>query len=133
MYKYILRRVVMLIPIVLGVSFIVYIMMDSAQGNALDVIGIDYSAEKLAELYHQYGYDRSVFYRYFIYMKNLFHGSLGSSMIYKKDVWDLYLQRLPATLKLASASVLLSILFSIPLGIVSAKNHGAPWWTTPLW
>lgn len=125
MYKYILRRVVMLIPIVLGVSFIVYIMMDSAQGNALDVIGIDYSAEKLAELYHQYGYDRSVFYRYFIYMKNLFHGSLGSSMIYKKDVWDLYLQRLPATLKLASASVLLSILFSIPLGIVSAKNHGS--------
>ncbi len=125
MYKYILRRIVMLIPIVLGVSFIVYIMMDSAQGNALDVIGIDYSAEKLAELYHQYGYDRSVFYRYFIYMKNLFHGSLGSSMIYKKDVWDLYLQRLPATLRLASASVLLSILFSIPLGIVSAKNHGS--------
>nr|WP_325185146.1 ABC transporter permease [uncultured Oscillibacter sp.] len=125
MYKYVLKRILMLIPIILGVSFIVYIMMDSAQGNALDVIGIDYSAEKLAELYHQYGYDRSVFYRYFIYMKNLFHGSLGSSMIYKKDVWDLYLQRLPATLKLASASVLLSILFSIPLGIVSAKHHGS--------
>lgn len=125
MYKYILKRILMLIPIVLGVSFIVYIMMDSAQGNALDVIGIDYSSEKLAELYHQYGYDRSVFYRYFIYMKNLLHGSLGSSMIYKKDVWDLYLQRLPATLKLASASVFLSILFSIPLGIISARNHGS--------
>lgn len=99
--------------------------MDSAQGNALDVIGIDYSAEKLAELYHQYGYDRSVFYRYFLYMKNLLRGSLGMSIIYKKDVWALYTQRLPATLTLASASVLVAIVLSIPLGIISAKRHGS--------
>lgn len=125
MYKYILKRILMLIPITIGVSFIVYMLMDSAQGNALDVIGVDYSAEKLAELYHQYGYDRSVFYRYFIYMKNLLHGSLGNSIIYKKDVWTLYLQRLPATLKLASASVLLAIVLSIPLGIISARRHGS--------
>ena len=125
MSRYILKRILMLIPIILGVSFIVYVMMDSAQGNALDLIGIDYSTEKLAELYHQYGYDRSVFYRYFMYMKDLLHGSLGSSVIYKKDVWDLYLQRLPATLKLAGASVFLAIVLSIPLGIVSAKHHGS--------
>lgn len=125
MSRYILKRILMLIPIILGVSFIVYVMMDSAQGNALDLIGIDYSTEKLAELYHQYGYDRSVFYRYFMYMKDLLHGSLGSSVIYKKDVWDLYLQRLPATLKLAGASVFLAIVLSVPLGIVSAKHHGS--------
>ena len=105
MHKYILKRVLMLIPIILGVSFIVFFMMDSAQGNALDIIGIDYSTEKLEELYHQYGYDRSVFYRYYLYMKDLLRGSLGNSIIYKKDVWQLYMQRLPATLALASASV----------------------------
>ncbi len=125
MHKYILKRILMLIPIIIGVSFIVFFMMDSAQGNALDIIGIDYSAEKLAELYHEYGYDRSVFYRYYLYMSNLLHGSLGSSIIYKKDVWMLYMQRLPATLKLAGASVALAVILSIPLGIVSARRHGS--------
>ena len=125
MYKYILKRVLMLIPIILGVSFIVFFMMDSAQGNALDIIGIDYSTEKLEELYHQYGYDRSVFYRYFLYMKDLLRGSLGNSIIYKKDVWQLYMQRLPATLALASASVAVAVILSIPLGIISARKHGS--------
>lgn len=125
MYKYIIKRILMLIPIVLGVSLVVYLMMDSAEGTALDIIGADYSAEALAELYHLYGYDRSVFYRYFLYMKDLFHGSLGTSLIYKKDVWELYMQRLPATLELASASVLLAIVMSIPLGVKAAKNRGS--------
>ena len=115
----------MLIPIIIGVSFIVFFMMDMAEGNALDLIGLDFSEEKLAELYHQYGYDRSVFYRYLLYIKNLFHGSLGTSIIYKKDVLDLYLQRLPATLKLASASVLVAVVLSIPLGIRAATHHGS--------
>ena len=125
MHKYILKRVLMLIPIILGVSFLVFFMMEGASGNALDIIGIDYSEEKLAELYHEYGYDRSVFYRYFLYMSNLLKGSLGNSIIYKKDVWILYMQRLPATLQLASASVLLAVILSIPLGILSARKHGS--------
>ena len=53
MHKYILKRVLMLIPIILGVSFIVFFMMDSAQGNALDIIGVDYSTEKLEELFRE--------------------------------------------------------------------------------
>ncbi|MBP3736418.1 MAG: ABC transporter permease [Lachnospiraceae bacterium] len=125
MHRYIIKRVLMLIPIILGVSFIVFFMMDMAEGNALDLIGLEYSEEKLAELYRQYGYDRSVFYRYFLYMKNLLHGSLGQSIIYKKDVWELYMQRLPATLKLASASVLVAVVLSIPLGIKAATTHGS--------
>lgn len=125
MYKYIIKRILMLIPIILGVSFIVFFMMDMAEGNAIDLIGVDYSADKLAELYHQYGYDRSVFYRYFLYMKDLMHGSLGTSLIYKRDVWDLYAQRLPATLKLAGASVLVAVVLSIPLGVKAATKRGS--------
>ena len=125
MHRYIIKRVLMLIPIVVGVSFIVFFMMDMAEGNALDLIGLDYSEEKLAEMYHQYGYDRSVFYRYYLYVKNLTRGSLGASIIYKRDVLDLYLQRLPATLKLAGASVLVAVVLSIPLGIRAATHHGS--------
>ena len=125
MHRYIIKRILMLIPIIIGVSFIVFFMMDMAEGNALDLIGLEYSEERIAELYHEYGYDRTVFYRYYLYMRNLLQGSLGQSIIYKKDVLELYLQRLPATLKLASASVLVAVVLSIPLGIRAAKTHGS--------
>lgn len=125
MHKYIIKRILTLIPIIIGVSFVVFFMMDSAEGNALLAQGIEYTPEKLAELEQLYGYDRSVFYRYGKYMADLARGSLGTSIVYRKDVWDLYMQRLPATLKLAGASVLIAIVLSIPLGIKAAKSHGS--------
>ena len=125
MAHYIFKRILMLIPVIIGVSLLIFIMLDLAPGNVLDIIANDYSPEQLAELRHQLGYDRSVFYRYGMYMWDLLHGNLGVSYIYKAQVWDLYMQRLPSTLKLAGASVLVSILLSIPLGIVAARKHGS--------
>ncbi len=123
MAHYIFKRILMLIPVIIGVSLLIFIMLDLAPGNVLDIIANDYSPEQLAELRHQLGYDRSVFYRYGMYMWDLLHGNLGVSYIYKAQVWDLYMQRLPSTLKLAGASVLVSIL--LPLGIVAARKHGS--------
>ena len=125
MAHYILKRILMLIPVIIGVSLLIFIMLDLAPGNVLDIIANDYSTEQLAELSHELGYDRSVFYRYGMYMWDLIHGDLGVSYIYKAPVWDLYMQRLPSTLKLAGASVLVSILLSIPLGILAARKHGS--------
>ncbi len=125
MTKYIFKRILMLIPVIIGVSLLIFIMLDLAPGTVLDIIANDYSPEQLEELRHQLGYDRSVFYRYGKYMWDLVHGDLGISYIYKTPVWDLYMQRLPSTLKLAGASVLVSILLSIPLGILAARKHGS--------
>ena len=125
MRKYIFRRILMLIPVIIGVSLMIFVMLDLAPGNVLDIIANDYTPEQLAELKHQLGYDRSVFYRYGMYMWDLMHGDLGTSYIYKAPVWDLYMQRLPSTLKLAGASVLVSIILSIPLGILAARKHGS--------
>ena len=125
MAHYIFKRILMLIPVIIGVSLLIFIMLDLAPGNVLDIIANDYSPEQLEELRHELGYDRSVFYRYGRYMWDLLHGDLGVSYIYKAQVWDLYMQRLPSTLKLAGASVLVSILLSIPLGIVAARKHGS--------
>lgn len=125
MGKYITKRILMLIPVIIGVSLLIFIMLDLAPGTVLDQIANDYTAEQLAELEHKLGYDRSVFYRYGIYMWDLLHGDLGTSYIYKAEVWDLYMQRLPATLLLAGASVLVSIVLSIPLGILAATKHGS--------
>ncbi len=124
MYKYIIKRILLVIPVVLGVSFLIYFLLDLAPGNVIDIIGGDMSVEEVARLEHELGYDRSVFYRYFQYLLGLLHGDLGTSYIYKMDVWTLYMQRLPATLELAGASVLVAIALSIPLGIVAATHAG---------
>ena len=100
MGKYIVKRVIMLIPVIIGVSLLIFIMLDLAPGTVLDQIANDYTPEQLAALEHELGYDRSVFYRYGMYMWDLLHGDLGTSYIYKAEVWDLYMQRLPATLLL---------------------------------
>lgn len=125
MGKYITKRVLMLIPVIIGVSLLIFVMLDLAPGTVLDQIASDYTPEQLAQLEHELGYDRSVFYRYGMYMWDLLHGDLGTSYIYKAEVWDLYMQRLPATLLLAGASVLVSIVLSIPLGILAATKHGS--------
>lgn len=125
MAKYVWKRILMLIPVIIGVSLLIFIMLDLAPGTVLDIIANDYSPEQLAELRHSLGYDRSVFYRYGMYMWDLLHGDLGVSYIYKAPVWNLYMQRLPSTLKLAGASVLVSIILSIPLGILAARKHGS--------
>ena len=124
MHKYIIKRILMLIPVIIGVSLLVFVMLDLAPGNIIDIISSEMSVEEVAQLTHELGYDRSVFYRYFLYVKGLLHGDLGTSYIYKMDVWSLYMQRLPATLELAGASVVLAIILSIPLGIKAATHHG---------
>ena len=124
MYKYILKRLLMLIPVILGATFLVFLMMDLAPGNVLDIIGENLSDEELLRITKEYGLDRSVFYRYFNYLKGLMVGDLGTSYIYKMKVWDLYLQRLPATIKLSFASILVAVLLSIPLGVKAAVSNG---------
>ena len=124
MGKFVVRRMILLIPMILGVSFLVFVFMDMAPGTVLDSLANDLSEAELARLYHEYGYDRSVLYRFWLYLKGMFHGSLGYSYIYKTDVLTLYLQRLPATLELAGASLLLAAVLSLPLGVFAAANRG---------
>ena len=125
MGRYIVKRFLMLIPVIFGVSLLLYIMMDLAPGSVIDILSGDMTTEQVAELEHEYGYDRSVFYRYFNYMANLLQGDMGYSFIYKQPVWKLYMQRFPHTLKLAGASVLVCVVLSIPLGVQAATHHGS--------
>ncbi len=123
MAKFILKRILWFLPVFFAVSLLVYIFLDLAPGNELDMLGTDLSEEQLAELYHERGYDRSVFYRYYLYMKKMLRGDLGRSSVYGEPVLQLYLQRLPATLALAGTAVLFSVLVSVPLGILSAARQ----------
>lgn len=125
MWKYILKRLLWLIPVVIGVSFLVFVMLDLAPGNVLDIIGEDFSAEEIQRITDELALDKSVFYRYWQYMKGLVRGDLGTSYIYRMDVIDLYMQRLPATIKLTLASAFVGVILSIPLGVKAAVKHGS--------
>ena len=116
-----------MIPVLMGVSFLVYFVMDLAPGDVVSMIAPDATEEQLAVLRHEMGYDRSVVYRYLLYMSNLLHGDLGTSIQTGKSVWYLYTSRLPNTLMLACGAIVFSHLCALPLGIFSAVHRGSFW------
>lgn len=126
MYKYILKRLLLLIPVIICVSFIIFIAMEMSAGDpVLMIAGEEASPEVIEQLRIEYGYDRSVFYRFGRYLLNLLRGDLGNSYRYKAPVWDLYMERLPATAALSLAAAVMGYILSIPLGIIAAVKRGS--------
>ena len=126
MYKYILKRLLMLIPVIIGVSFIIFIAMEMSAGDpVLMIVGEEADPAIIEQLRIELGYDRSVFYRFGRYMLNLMRGDLGNSYRYKAPVWDMYMERLPATADLAIVSIIIGHILSIPLGIIAAVKRGS--------
>lgn len=126
MLRYAIRRILLMIPVIIGVSFLIFFVMDLAPGDIVSVTTGDeqLTAEQLEELRVQYGLHQSVFVRYFNYMVRFVQGDLGVSYITRQPVLDSFMQRLPATLKLAGASMLVAIVLAIPIGIYAAMKRG---------
>ncbi|MCR5732180.1 MAG: ABC transporter permease [Sphaerochaetaceae bacterium] len=126
MHRYILKRLLMLIPVLLGVAFIIFAIMDVAEGDPVyQIAGPDATEEQLEALREEMGLNGSLVERYFRYIFKLIRGDLGTSYVSKMDVMQLYLQRLPNTLKLASLAMVVAVLVSVPLGIVAAVNQNS--------
>lgn len=126
MYRYIIKRLLMLVLVALGVSFLIYAVMDLAPGDpVVQVLGTEATQEEYDAMRIEMGLDKPLLVRYANYMWNLLHGDLGHSYKYNMGVMELYLQRLPATLALALSATLVSTLISIPLGMYAALNQGS--------
>lgn len=126
MYRYVLKRLVMLIPVILITSFIVFFIINLAPGDVVaQLTGGDATPEEIAQVRAKLGLDQPILIRYIKYLGGLLHGDLGTSYITGKSVYSSYMEKLPATLELALASILVSILISIPLGISSAVHQGS--------
>jgi peptide/nickel transport system permease protein len=125
MHKYIIRRILMLLVVIISVSFIIFTILDFAPGDpAVMILGADASEAEVEALRERLGLNDPLLVRYARYMLRLFRGDLGFSYHTRMDVWDLYMQRLPNTVRLATISVLVSMAISIPLGIYSAIHRG---------
>lgn len=127
MYKYVIKRLILLIPIMLAVSFIVFYIVDLAPGDVVDIIaGLDVSESDKQIMRIELGLNKPLLIRYFHYMFGLLRGDLGISYVTNRDVFDIYMSRLPATLKLATAGTVVALLIAIPLGI-NAAVHQNTW------
>ena len=125
MHRYILRRIAMLLLVMLGVSFLIFFIMDLAPGDqALMILGEAALEEELNALREELGLFDPFLVRYGRYMLNFFKGDLGYSYKYMSDVLPLYLSRLSATVVLALASAIVSHILSIPMGIYAALKQG---------
>ncbi|MBQ3729346.1 MAG: ABC transporter permease [Spirochaetales bacterium] len=126
MLRYAIKRLLLMIPVIIGVSFLIFFIMDLAPGNIIDTkIAEENMTEEETELLReQYNLNGSMISRYLKYMGGLVRGDLGKSYITGKPVLESYLEKMPATIVLAAASILVSIIISIPLGIYSAIKRG---------
>lgn len=126
MYRYVLKRIFMLIPIMLAVSFIVYFIVDLAPGDAIDAMyGNEISQEQKDQIREELGYNDPLVIRYGRYMWDCLHGDMGTSTSYNSPVAELYFNRFPATLQLAFWGIFIALLIAIPLGIIAAVHQNS--------
>jgi len=126
MLRYILKRLLMLIPIMLCVSFVVYFIVDLAPGDVVDVISSADTPEEIKEaMREEMGLNDPVLVRYGRYMLGLVQGDLGVSAASNQDVFKTYMEKLPNTLLLAAAGTVVALLIAIPLGITAAVHQNS--------
>ena len=125
MIRYIVKRILLLIPVILAVSFVVYFLMDLAPGDVVSILAPqDATPEQIEQLKEELGLNGNLIQRYGNYVLDLLHGDLGDSYMQKRPVMELFLERFPATFKLALASQVVALAISLPLGITAARRRG---------
>lgn len=121
MGRYIARRFLILIPTVLGVATLVFFFLHMIPGDPVEVmLGETAQAADMEELRRNLGLDKPLHIQYGTFIGGLFTGDMGRSFSYNRPVTGIITERLPATLELAIASMIVAILLAIPIGIFAA-------------
>jgi len=124
MLRYIAKRVLLMIPVLLGISFLIFLLMYFTPGDPAQMILGDLAEkEEVEALREKMGLNDSFFERYFKYIAGLFQGDLGISYTSKLPVWDEIAARLPVTAKVAFFVILFSVIIGVPIGILSAVRQ----------
>lgn len=126
MYKYIIKRLITLIPVIFGVTLLIFLILELTPGDpARTILGPMASDEAVQEFREAHGLNDPLLVRYVRYILNMCRGSLGTSYRSGKSVMSELLSRFPATMILATASILFALIFSVPIGIVSAVKQNS--------
>ena len=129
MKKYIGKRLISLLPILLGITFLAFVIINLSPSNpaevALRVNNIVATEEAIASKTIELGLDKPFIERYFLWVINSLKGDFGTSYVNGKDVLGLFGQALPNTLKLAFVAILITIVFSVVVGVLCAIYEGS--------
>ena len=125
MLRFVVRRLLLLVPILFGVSILIFFWIHALPGGpAESLLGERATAESVAQLRHQYGLDRPIYVQYWHYLEETSQGHLGTSINSRRLVSTELKERFPATVELAVAAMIFATLLGIPLGFLGAKKYG---------
>ncbi|MDX6560390.1 MAG: peptide/nickel transport system permease protein [Gaiellales bacterium] len=120
---YTLRRLAQVLPVAVGVTILTFLLVRLIKGDpAVAVLGARATPERIAELHHQWGLDRSLPEQYWLFVQRLAHGDLGDSVFYRVPVRDMVIERMPVTLWLLVYSTILAMLVAVPLATIAARR-----------
>jgi peptide/nickel transport system permease protein len=124
MRNYILRRLLLTLPVIFGVSTLVFLFIHFIPGDPVQVmLGESAKPADIEELRNGLGLNRPLGEQYLFFLKGLLTGDLGTSIHTGQPIATIILQRLPATLELALSSMVVAVLLSIPFGVISASKQ----------
>lgn len=129
MFRYILKRLLYAIPVFLGITFVIYTLINLAPGGPLSVLAAsgEMSLSDLEALKISMGLDKPIVIRYFIWLGDLLHGDFGISYRTSQEVSLMISQRIMPSLMLTGTGILAAMLVGVPLGIISACKPNSVW------
>ena len=128
MLLYVLKRILLFIPTLLGITLITFILMQSLPGDPVaNMVGERATPETISRIRAEIGVDRSLPIQYLLYLKRLCQGELGRSYYTNMKITDDLMQKFPNTVKLALTAMLFASFFGIGLGVFAAMKRGTGW------
>ncbi len=125
MLRFVLRRLTLMVPVLVGLSLLLFAWVRALPGDpARALLGERATPDGIARVNAAYGFDQPLFVQYFTYVKALLHGDFGSSIQTGRPVMDSFLERFPATIELGLAALLLAVVVGVPLGYLAARHQG---------
>ena len=122
---FVVQRLLLLIPVAVGVTIVVFFMVHLIPGDpAATILGIHATPKTVALLHQQWGLNRPLASQYWLFLDRLLHGNLGQSIFYGGSVTSLILSHLPPTLWLLAYTTVLTVLISVPLAVPASTNPG---------
>src|SRR6266566_9144759 len=120
------RRIVGSIPVIVGISFLIFLLMHIAPGDPVSLLlGDDATPADIERTRHEWGLDRPLIVQYWDFLTRAVTGDFGKSLKFNEPVTKLVSERLPATLELAFAALCVAIMIAVPLGVYSAIRHNS--------
>ena len=126
MIKYIIRRLVLLVPVLFGVSLATFVVMHLFTTDpAAMILGQHATAERMEAVRQELGIDKPIYVQFGNYLSQIVHGDLGRSVITKTSITDELMKRFPATVELAVVAIFIASIIGITLGVVSAVKQNS--------